>query len=313
MVRLPPISGNVWFNNNDGNFIDLKEKVVLVDFWTYSCVNCLRTMPYLKEWWRKYKNNKFVIIGIHTPEFEFEKDPVKVSEAIKGLEIEWPIVLDNNYVNWNNFANKFWPAKYLTDHTGNIVYEHFGEGAYEDTELCIQKLIKNIESDITLPQITVSNPGQVCYIPTPETYCGYLRGDISNISGLIPEKEYSYSLLDDPEKNTIGLTGPFISKPEHLESKSIDSKLLLNFEASEINLVASPANYNALVQVLLDYKPLPESFRGSDVNSSGELEIKSSRMYQLLKSNIFTDGILSLQPKNGNFRAYAFTFSGCID
>ncbi len=313
MVRLPQIVGNVWFNNKMFSSIDMTNKVVLVDFWTYSCVNCLRTIPYLKEWWQKYNKDNFLIVGIHTPEFEFEKDPLSVSKAVKDLGIEWPVVLDNEYINWKNFANQYWPAKYLADHTGNIVYEHFGEGEYEKTESFIQTLLKNINANIALPKLTVSNTGNICYISTPETYCGYLRGDISNPLGLVADKEHYYSLLDDPETDSLGLSGTFISRSEYLESKDPNSRLLLHFKASEVNLVLTPIDPQTTVQILLNYKPLPPKFRGEDLDDSSQMKIDTPRMYQLLKSNVFSEGILSIQPVIGNFKAYAFTFSGCID
>jgi thiol-disulfide isomerase/thioredoxin len=313
MVRAPKIVGSIWFNNSTAPVLDSYEKVLLVDFWTYTCVNCIRTLPYLKSWWQKYKNNRFMMVGVHTPEFEFEKDPDNVRMAIKKLGIEWPVVLDTDYLNWYNFANNYWPAKYLIDHTGNIVYEHFGEGAYEETELFIQKLLSNIDKNIVFPKVTIEPTGKVCYIPTPETYCGYLRGDISNPLGLVPDKVHHYSLLDDPVINSIALNGTFLSRPEYLETKDSNSELLLRFHAAEVNLVMVPVADNTVVEVQLNYRRLTKDALGVDLNKKGELELKRPGMYQLYKTASFNEGILSLHPKSGNFRAYAFTFSGCID
>lgn len=133
-MQSPEIVGDVWLGSKPFTKEDLKGKLVLVDFWTYSCVNCLRTIPYLKMWRDEYKDKGFLIIGIHTPEFDFEKNPKNVEKAIKDLGVGWPVVMDNEYINWNNFANHYWPAKYLVDKTGKIVYTHFGEGAYGETE-----------------------------------------------------------------------------------------------------------------------------------------------------------------------------------
>ena len=130
-----------WLNSSPLKLSKLKGKVVLVDFWTYSCINCQRTLPYLKTWWQKYQDKGLVIIGVHTPEFEFEKELKNVKEALKKYDVTWPVVLDNDYLIWNSFANHYWPAKYLIDHQGKIIYTHFGEGNYQETELEIQKEI----------------------------------------------------------------------------------------------------------------------------------------------------------------------------
>ena len=141
VARLPAVIGDMWFNARPLAGEDLAGKVVLIEFWTYSCVNCQRTLPHVREWWKKYKDESFLIIGVHTPEFEFEKNPANVEAAIKDLGVEWPVVLDNDFTNWNNFANRYWPTLYLADGAGRIVYSHIGEGAYDMTEAEIGKLL----------------------------------------------------------------------------------------------------------------------------------------------------------------------------
>ena len=168
-IHAPYITGDTWIHSRALLPNDLKGKVVLVDFWTYSCVNCQKTLPYLKKWWEKYKDKNFLIIGIHTPEFEFEKDKSNVERAAHELGVFWPIVLDNDYVNWNNFANKYWPAKYLVDENGYIVYTHFGEGEYEKTEKAIQSLLKNIKKEhLRKTEKEKHTHHGVCFRPTPE-------------------------------------------------------------------------------------------------------------------------------------------------
>lgn len=304
MTRLPKIIGDTWFNLPGGKQSlkpeDLAGKAVLIDFWTYSCVNCQRTLPYLREWWKKYQGKDFLMIGIHTPEFEFEKDPKNVAQAIKDLEVSWPVVLDNDYANWNNFANRYWPAKYLADRSGKIVYTHFGEGAYAETEKAIQKLLGGkVEA---MPEISEDEHehGKVCFIPTPETYCGYARGSIANREGYVYDQIFDYQPSEKIPADTIALSGKFLVRPEYVESREAGAALLLNFRATEVNLVLRPAGGTiAVAEILLDGRPLKE------------LEIKEPTMYNLLKSQDLVEGVLTIKAKRGNFQAYAFTFSGC--
>ncbi len=312
MVKLPKIIGDIWFNSKPLKSQDLIGKVILIDFWTYTCVNCLRTIPHLHRLWHKYKDKGLVMIGIHTPEFEFEKDPQNVERAIRDLHIHWPIVLDNNYVNWNNFANRFWPAKYITDREGKIVYEHFGEGAYEETEKVIQKLLAGRLDKLPLVDIGEEEHlhGQACFIPTPELYCGYGRGTLSNPT-------YFYDQIADytaPEvlvEDSIALAGKFYAAYEYVESAEVNATIVLKFVATEVNLVMRPVTPKAEVGILLNKETIPENLSGSDVQNQGIVIVNGPRMYNLLKSNYMVDGVLDIVAKTGNFQAYAFTFSGC--
>ncbi len=310
MIRAPKIIGETWFNSEPLTG-DLKGKVVLYDFWTYSCVNCLRTLPYLRDWWAKYKDRGLVIIGIHAPEFEFEKDPQNVGQGIKDLNIAWPVVLDNDHVNWNNFANRFWPAKYLADKDGRIVYSHFGEGAYAETEQKVRGLL-GLDTDSREHGIspTEHEHGAVCFTPTPETYCGYLRGQLANSGGYQRDKTTHYSLPTTISDGTIALAGKFLAAKEYVESREegaepgsrasphYPAELLLRFHATEVNLVLRPVGQEAIIEV---------SFGGE----GKEIKIAGPRLYNLLRSDFLMEGIVSIKSKRGNFRAYAFTFSGC--
>jgi len=313
MIKAPEITGDRWYNSKLLTTEDLKDKVVLYDFWTYSCVNCIRTLPHLRDWWQKYKDKGLVIIGIHTPEFEFEKDPANIEKAIKELEIDWPIVLDNEELNWNNFANQYWPAKYLADKNSNIVFTHFGEGSYEETEKQIQNLLK--EETESMPEISpdTHQHGAVCFKATPELYCGYKRGNLSNEGEYHYDHIASYALPVKIKKNSIALKGRFFASPEYIESFGPDSKLLLNFDATEVNLVLEPVLEDAVVKVLFDRKELPKEIRGKEVSEDSLLVIKEAKMYNLLDGKSHTKGTLEIIPEEGNFRAYAFTFSGCTE
>ncbi len=323
MVRQPAIVGEFWFNTEPLKPEDLAGKVVLVDFWTYSCVNCLQTLPYLKRWWERYREGSFVLIGIHTPEFEFEKDPKNVERAIRGLGVTWPVVLDNAYVNWNAFANRYWPAKYLVDPKGRIVYSHFGEGAYAETEREIQRLLRERDPAVVLPPITADehSHGGVCFVPTPETYCGYLRGRLANAGGYQQDRVAEYRAPEGIPDDSIALDGKFLARPEYVESAGPEAALLLRFRATEVNVVLRPSSAkasdgepvgaSAIVEVTLEGKPLPAEIRGREVSGSGEANVKNPALYNLLKSKMPVEGTLAVRAKRGNSQAYAFTFSGC--
>lgn len=311
-MRLPKIIGDTWFNTKPLAENDIKDKVVLVDFWTYSCVNCVRTLPYLRNWWRKYGNKDFLIIGIHTPEFEFEKDPKNVEKALKDLQVTWPVVMDDDYLNWNNFANHYWPAKYMADKSGQVVYEHFGEGEYEKTEKAIQNLLKT--DGETMPKIENDEHlhGAVCFIPTPETYCGYLQGVIENPGGYQQDSVFDYQKPEQLPDNSIALSGKFLARSEYVESASGEATLYLHFKATEVNLVLAPVDKEAIVEIILDGKPLPDDIKGQNILNN-KITITESKMYNLLKTEDFLVGIIGIKSVTGNFRAYAFTFSGCVD
>lgn len=313
MVRLPRIVGDTWFNTRPPTPADLEGKVVLVDFWTYTCVNCQRTLPYLRQWWERYKDKGLVIIGIHTPEFEFEKDPKNVAQALGDLDVGWPVVLDNDRANWTNFANRYWPAKYLADKNGRLVYWHFGEGEYAETERVIQELLADGMAGTTLPEVVEDEHqhAAVCFVPTPETYCGYGRGSLANPSGYQYDRVANYRAPEALRRDSIALAGPFGAAPEFVESAATGATLLLSFHATEVNLVLHPAGESATVAITLNGKPLPADIRGRDVTDAGEVRVTKPTMYNLLRSHRLVEGVLSIAAREGQFQAYAFTFAGC--
>lgn len=317
-MKLPKIVGDTWFNlPSDEQALtsdDFTGKIILVDFWTYSCINCLRTLPYLQDWWEKYQDKNFLLIGVHTPEFEFEKNPKNVKKAIKDLGVDWPVVLDNDYLNWNNFANHYWPAKYLADKKGNIVYEHFGEGAYTQTEQKIAELLSN-GNLMQMPKIedVEHHHGAVCFIPTPETYCGFARGRLANPEGYRENEVFEYKLPENLKENEIALSGSFLATGEFVQSSKLGASLYLNFKATEVNLVLTSSDTKAAIEVKLnDELPEPE-IRGTNVDELGEVKITQPTMYNLIKSKDLVTGILKVASLKGRFQAFAFTFSGCAD
>ncbi len=311
MIKLPKLVGDTWFNSKPVSSQDLKGKVVLVDFWAYTCVNCLRTLPHLHRLWHKYKDKGLLMIGIHTPEFEFEKNPDNVKQAIEEYHVHWPVVLDNDYVNWRNFANRYWPAKYIIDKSGNIIYEHFGEGGYKETEETIVNLLQDKKEDLPLIETGEEHVhDQVCFIPTPELYCGYGRGTLSNPS-YFNDQEADYYQPEVLIEDSIALSGKFFASYEYVESRQEKATLLLNFTATEVNLVIRPAEVLAEVEIRLNDNIISEELSGKDICGGGVVKIDESKMYNLLKSSFLTSGILKVVAKKSNFQAYAFTFSGC--
>lgn len=312
MVRLPEIVGDVWFNSKPLKPADLAGKVVLADFWTYSCVNCLRALPYLRDLWARYEDKPFVLIGIHSPEFAFEKDPKNVERAVKELKVTWPVVLDSDYVNWKNFANHYWPAKYLADKDGKIVYTHFGEGAYAETERAIVRLLE-ADMGAAAPEIPeeVHKHGAVCFIATPELYCGYDRGLLSNLDGYTAGHEALYRRPLHMADDSIGLAGRFLAMVEYVQAEEPGANLLLRFRATEVNLVMRPGDGPVTVRVRLNDEVPGSQVRGGDVDAAGLVTVNEGRMYNLLWSGDLMEGVLGIEAVTGRFQAYAFTFSGC--
>jgi hypothetical protein len=271
-------------------------------------------MPYLRRWWERYKDKPFLIIGVHTPEFGFEKNPENVKRAISDLQIEWPVVLDNDYINWNNFANHYWPAKYLISSDGDIVFSHFGEGNYAETESAIQALVRHRIGDKGYAEIPIVydelEPGAVCFRPTPELYCGYARGNLSNDGGYWYDIVFEYRKPEVISRDSVALAGEFLATPEYVQSAGPDSTLYLDFHATEVNVVLSALDGLTKLEVKLNGKPIPDEIKGADLSNS-ELIIKEPRMYRALKSDKLIQGTLSVKVIEGRFQAFAFTFSGC--
>lgn len=315
MVKIPQIIGDNWFNvKKPLTPEELQGKIVLADFFTYSCVNCLRSIPHLQNIWKRYKNLPFLLIGVHTPEFEFEKDKKAVGQALNQMKINWPVVLDNNKVNWNNFANHFWPAKYLFDQNGYLVYEHFGEGAYVELEEKIQEFLKRDFGIVDLPEIKQEKEsiGSFCAPFTPELYCGYDRGLIANAGGFHLEHLAHYQHPKIIPENMMALSGDFLAKSEYVESFSEFSKILVHFKGVEVNLVITPTEERAILEIAYNNKKIDDNISGDDLDR-GDVIVEEPRMYNLVKTHLPIEGILSIKIKGGNIRAYAFTFSGCVN
>lgn len=307
--------GLLWLNSLELTPRDLRGKIVLIDFWTYSCINCLRTLPYLKSWHEMYAAQGLVIVGVHSPEFEFEKNPEHVKRAVEGLAIKYPVVLDSDYLVWNLYSNHWWPRKLLIDRSGKIIYDHTGEGAYLETENEIRKALGEITSTLPPPAVGVQIP-KVCYPQTPELYLGYERGYIGNPRGFGRDREVNYQDDKSPyQKNVLYLHGPWKVTREFVEHAR-DSKedyIILNFEGVEANIVAEKIGEEGVIEVTLDDKPIE---KGEDLyleNRHTFFKVGYPRMFNLIRRKDPATALLKLMPQDNGIRFYAFTFGGCLD
>ncbi|HYW84642.1 MAG TPA: cytochrome c biogenesis protein DipZ [Spirochaetia bacterium] len=278
----------------------LRGKVVVVDFWTYSCVNCVRTLPYLRAWYDAYRDKGLVIVGVHTPEFEFEKNPANVAKAIHELGVDWPVVQDNDYVQWNAYANMYWPAHYFIDARGRVRYFHFGEGQYDVSEKVIQALLKEAGANVGG---IVSRPAPLLQSQTPETYLGYDRGQ-GFVSAVNPvaDKPTNYTPSRTPHNGEWNLTGTWTISPQYVVPES-SGTLQLGFDAKNVFLVVEPQAPGGSIAVSVD------GAQGGDTADikKGMLEPRESRMYQLVGLNAPGPHTLRLDVK-GKIRLFAFTF-----
>ena len=301
-----------WINSQPLTQQELEGEVVLVEFWTYSCINCFRAAAYLNEWYDQYKDDGFTVIGVHTPEFTFEKDPRNVQNAIdRDYGFEFPVALDNNYTTWDNYENSFWPAKYLIDAEGNVRYRHFGEGDYDDTERAIQTLLgENGVTEFTdLVSSDVDTRGKFGTGQTPELYLsGKGKDDFGNPEGLRFFTDFRYNKPENLEPNKWGLEGAWRLNPENIECIS-DCTLLLNFTAKDVYAVANPSSVSDdnSIQVELNSEVISESSTGSDI-TSGTLIVDEQRLYHLVSlSQQSTNQLLELEAQPGQ-KFLTFTF-----
>lgn len=310
----PELQGITGYLNipNNQETITLQEhigkKVILIDFWTYTCINCQRTFPYLKEWWRKYKDQGLLIIGVHAPEFEFEKKRENVENAIKEFQLEYPVVQDNNFQTWNAYNNRYWPAKYLVDIDGFIVYRHFGEGKYEETEKKIQELLEEraqvlqekmeMQKETSSPEVDTPDFEK---IRTPEIYFGYQfaygRNLIGNKEGFSPDHEVTYALPPQEERkeNHAYLEGTWYNDKDYMELRSNEGKITLKFEAKKVNIVAGSEDLTTITIV------------AKENETRILLTIQDHTLYNILSLEEYSKHDLEIEAKKG-FRIYTFTF-----
>lgn len=297
------ISGGQWINSSPLTIESLRGKVVLVDFWTYTCINCQRTLPYLKSWYEKYKEDGLVVIGVHTPEFEFEKNTDNVKEAVEDFKLTYPVMQDNNYDTWSAYSNRYWPAKYLIDKDGVIRYFHFGEGEYDQTEKAIQDLLGASGSQ------AISNPDYEVNSKTPELYLGYSRIQyLSSPEEIQKDKSASYSSPQAQDSSTFSYQGKWTIGSEYAMPEK-GSKLLLNFDAENVFLVMRPKekNNSGNISLKLNGKPISKPAQGKDVDE-GIVQITKDKLYNLIRFEKAQKAQLEIEFLDNNIQAFAFTF-----
>lgn len=296
------IVGGGWLNTEPLKLKDLRNKVVLVDFWTYSCINCQRTFPYLKNWWSKYEKEGLVIIGVHSPEFEFEKDINNVAQALKDFGITYPVMQDNDFATWNAYQNRYWPAKYLIDKNGSVRYTHFGEGDYDETEQVIQQLLEELSNkDI---DTKIENTKYTVYAKTPELYLGYLRINALRSPEQIKTDTFtSYSIPERLPVSTFAYEGEWEITPEYSIPKK-GGKLHLKFEAKQVYLVARSTSGTGTISVHLDN----EIENGGSNVTKGEMEITKDQLYHLIQLPNPGTHDLRLEFNSDGIQVFAFTF-----
>lgn len=324
-VRAPEI-GHIWLNSPPLSFHQLRGRVVLVDFWDYTCVNCIRTLPYVQAWHELYKDKGLTVIGVHTPEFTFAQYESNVERGVRDFGLTYPIVIDSNREIWKAFANRCWPSKYLLDKDGYLRFGHWGEGAYHECEEAIQELLREVDPNIALPEILPAmraedKPGAACYPATPELYLGNKRGRIGNSGGFKEDQIADYSFSGKLDKNCFYASGRWASTAEYLESTEAgEHRIVLKYSAAAVNVVmAAPRGASVDVEVRQDGKPLlphqatsDTRFRPAESELQSYVTVQQPRMYFLLDNKDFGEHTLELICPPGVV-LFAFTFTSCVD
>jgi len=326
-----------WVNSEPLTLEDLRGKVVLVDFWTYTCINCIRTMPYLKQWYSKYQDDGLVIVGVHSPEFEFEKDLDNVVNATQDYSITWPVALDNNFITWRGYSNRFWPAKYLIDKDGVVRYTHFGEGQYGETEEKIRELLVEAGADFSLdtsvlPEDPTNDPtfqsnrnAEV----TRELYAGYERGRSDVLygrGGYVLQRDYyndinsviNLQAPDELEPHAVYFNGDWVVGPESAKhgrtSMNYEDYLSLVYSARSVNAVlTSDSGEPYKVQVTVGGDYLTKDNKGVDVTIGDDGEsyvlVTEPRLYNVLENPSYVRReTLKMASDSPDFGLFAFTF-----
>jgi thiol-disulfide isomerase/thioredoxin len=321
-----------WLNTPNGKPLtakDLKGKVVVVDFWTYSCINCLRAVPYIRAWADKYKSSGLVVLSVHTPEFAFEKDGPNVQKAIDKFGITYPVALDSKQAIWNDFQNEYWPTHYFLDRQGKVRYAHFGEGKYDEAEKWIQQLLAEGAAKPMPPASTtmanvkaqgVEAPSDLSQVKSPETYIGYSRADqtahFASPGGLHQDMEQTYSLPDHPQLNQWALGGKWADHEQTAQLKSPSGKILYRFHARDLHLVLGPASAKGArpihFKVTIDGHA-PGEDHGLDIDSEGNGTVTDYRLYQLIRQKDpgpagLQDHTFVIEFQDPGVQAFAFTF-----
>ncbi|MCA8052500.1 cytochrome c biogenesis protein DipZ [Burkholderia arboris] len=318
---LPSLDGAVqWLNSPPLTAAGLRGKVVLVDFWTYSCINCLRTLPYTNAWARKYAPYGLVVIGVHAPEFAFERDIGNVKKAVHDLGIDYPVAIDNGYSIWRAFNNEYWPAHYFIDAQGRVRHHHFGEGEYAQSERAIQSLLAEAghPEALNVPLGLAGAPAKGALaaadsadVRSPETYVGYARAEsFTSPGGAVRDAAHRYAAPARPDLNDWGLAGTWNVGAERASLAAPDGRIVYRFHARDLHLVLGPGANGQPVRfrVTLD-GAAPGAAHGADVDAQGYGTVTGQRLYQLVRQpGAIADRTFAIEFLDPGVDAYAFTF-----
>ena len=291
----------------------MEDKVVLYDFWTYSCINCIRTLPHLTAWDEKYSDEGLLIVGIHTPEFEFEKKYENVVFATEKFGIDYPVIQDNDKEIWNDFQNRYWPRKYIADHEGYIRFDHIGEGAYKETEQVIQLLLAERSAALGIPlekkKFVELDEFKHATFRTPELYFGYSfaegRNQLGNEEGFSKNQIVTYTLPQEFRKHYFYMDGIWKNNNDGMKLVSDTGKIILNFNAKQVNIVASE---EAILKIQYDGNLIPVEVRGQDVSPDGIVKILEPRLYNLIDSEVEGAHEIIISVETPGFEIFTFTF-----
>jgi thiol-disulfide isomerase/thioredoxin len=302
-----------WINSPALHISQLRGKVVLIDFWTYSCINCIRTIPYLNAWYREYGSDGLVIVGVHTPEFTFEKNYSNVLTAVNNFGIMYPVALDSNYGTWNAFGNQYWPADYIIDANGTIRYKQLGEGDYNGTEAVIRELLQSAQYSVpsgTAYNTVAGTSVDFSQIGTPELYVGYAtaRQPIGNEQGFTPDKVVDYTIQGSLQRNYVYFTGDWYDANDSMIAAGSNAKVYLLYDAKVVNIVAQ--GNNSLISVSLDGNTPSPAFLGKDLSFAGgsaSAYVGMARLYNIVNGPSYGAHEVVITASPG-FSLYTFTF-----
>src|SRR3990172_3758906 len=323
--RAPELFGDFWLNSEPVSVRDLRGSVLLVDFWDYSSVHCIRALPYVKDWERKYREYGLLVVGVHTPEFAFGKDEHNVRRALQDFDIAYPVVGDNEARIWSSFGSRNWPSKYLVDKDGFIRYMHQGEGSYDQFERAIQFLVTEAGMRGELPDLTsqvreTDVQGAICYRTTGEVRTGYLRGALGNTEGYSPESTLEFVDQEMYLPGRFYLNGKWTCEKESVRyagSSREEGTVSVRYEASEVNVVLGlERGKKCKVLVQQDGKWLGKDNRGSDVtvgkDGSTYVTIDRSRMFNVIRNGQFGEHAVRLSTDTSDLRLFNFSFVSSV-
>jgi thiol-disulfide isomerase/thioredoxin len=324
-IQAPELYGSFWLNSEPISLRECSGEVILIDFWDYTCVHCIRALPYIQEWQKKYKDLGLTVVGVHTPEFEFASSLKRVQKALEDFKITYPVMLDNEATMWNAYSVRHWPTRCLVDRDGYVRFVQHGEGGYIEFERALQQLLSEAGSHGNLPDLTIpfreeDQASAVCFHPTSELFLGYLRGALGNPEGYNPEStlEYTDPGIYMPER--IYAAGKWMNNRQCLRfdgSEGEEGAILLPYEACEVNAVMGSRD-GSLCEVTIEQnsKPLPREISGEDIvqfpKERSSLFVDMPKMYTIIRNKEFGSHMLKLTTSNQNLEIYSFTFTTSV-